>query len=90
MDRPRYSVVVPAFDEEALLPATLAALKEAMAAVPHRGEVVVCDNNSKDRTAEVARAAGARVVFEPRNHIARARKTSEQLSGPDLQQRRRR
>jgi glycosyltransferase involved in cell wall biosynthesis len=70
---PRYSVVVPAFDEESLLPGTLAALREAMAAVPHAGEVIVCDNNSTDRTAEVARAGGARVVFEPRNQIARAR-----------------
>jgi glycosyltransferase involved in cell wall biosynthesis len=36
-------------------------------------ELIVCDNNSTDRTAEIARAAGARVVFEPVNQIARAR-----------------
>ena len=36
-------------------------------------ELVVCDNNSTDRTAEIARAAGATVVFEPVNQIARAR-----------------
>ena len=72
---PRWSVVVPAFDEEALLPATLATIREAMAAVPFPGEIVVCDNNSKDRTAEVARAAGAIVAFEPVNQIARARNT---------------
>jgi len=70
---PRWTVVVPAFDEEALLPATLASIRDAMAAVPFPGEVVVCDNNSRDRTAEVARAAGARVVFEPVNQISRAR-----------------
>src|SRR5262245_12658348 len=44
-----------------------------MGAVPWPGEIVVCDNNSRDRTAEVARAAGARVVFEGPNQIARAR-----------------
>ncbi len=70
---PRYSIVVPAFDEEAGLPATLDSLRAAMAAVPWPGEVVVCDNNSTDGTAAVARASGARVVFEPRNQIARAR-----------------
>lgn len=70
---PRYAIVIPAFDEEAGLPATLASVGEAMAAVPWPGEVVVCDNNSSDGTASVARAAGARVVFEPRNQIARAR-----------------
>jgi glycosyltransferase involved in cell wall biosynthesis len=36
-------------------------------------ELIVCDNNSSDRTAEIARAAGATVVFEPVNQIARAR-----------------
>jgi glycosyltransferase involved in cell wall biosynthesis len=34
---------------------------------------VVCDNNSTDRTAQIARAAGAQVVFEPHNQISRAR-----------------
>lgn len=70
---PDYSIVIPAFDEEALLPATLASVRAAMAAVPWAGEVVVCDNNSRDRTRDVARAAGATVVFEAHNQIARAR-----------------
>jgi glycosyltransferase involved in cell wall biosynthesis len=35
--------------------------------------LIVCDNNSTDRTAEIARAAGANVVFEPVNQISRAR-----------------
>src|SRR5881397_2729601 len=38
-------------------------------------ELIVCDNNSTDRTAELARAAGATVVFESVNQIARARNT---------------
>jgi glycosyltransferase involved in cell wall biosynthesis len=42
---------------------------------PNGVEIVVCDNNSTDRTAEIARAGGARVVFEPLNQIARARNT---------------
>jgi glycosyltransferase involved in cell wall biosynthesis len=70
---PDYSIVLPAYNEEALLGATLGALRQAMAAVPLRGEVVVCDNNSTDRTPSVARAAGARVVFEEKNQISRAR-----------------
>src|ERR1035437_9156259 len=36
-------------------------------------ELIVCDNNSTDHTAEIARAGGATVVFEPINQIARAR-----------------
>ena len=72
---PDYSIVLPAYNEVALLPATLARLKEAMARIALRGEIVVCDNNSKDATAETARGAGARVVFEPVNQISRARNT---------------
>jgi glycosyltransferase involved in cell wall biosynthesis len=69
-----YTIVVPAFNEEALLPSTLAALHGAMQAQPAlRGEIVVVDNNSADGTADVARAGGARVVFEPVNQISRAR-----------------
>jgi cellulose synthase/poly-beta-1,6-N-acetylglucosamine synthase-like glycosyltransferase len=70
---PDYSIVIPAYNEEALLPGTLEQLRAAMAEAPFRGEVVVCDNNSNDRTGEAARAAGARVVFEPVNQISRAR-----------------
>jgi glycosyltransferase involved in cell wall biosynthesis len=58
----RTSVVVPAYDEEALLGACLASLAR-QTRPPH--EVVVVDNNSRDRTAEIARAHGARVVPEP-------------------------
>lgn len=72
----RVSVVIPAFNEEKLLPATLAAIRAAAADFERRGwewECVVCDNNSTDGTAAVARAAGALVVFEPVNQIGRAR-----------------
>ena len=56
------SVVIPALNEE-----------QPIAAVVHdclttglAGEVIVVDNGSTDRTAERARAAGARVVSEPK------------------------
>ncbi len=70
------SVVVPAFNEERLLPGSLAAIRGAMRAFDEAGwaaELIVCDNNSTDRTAEIAREAGTVVVFEPVNQIARAR-----------------
>ena len=71
---PRYSVVIPAYNEAQELPATVAAIKTAMAAQAAAGELVVVDNNSSDETATVARAHGAdQVVFEPINQIARAR-----------------
>ena len=49
------SVVFPVLNEEENLP-------EALASVAWADEVVVVDSHSTDRTAELARAAGARVV----------------------------
>ena len=74
----KISLVVPAFNEERLLGQTLEALKSAARAWETLGwsvELIVCDNNSTDGTAEIARKAGAIVVFEPVNQIARARNT---------------
>lgn len=71
-----YSLIVPAWNEETLLGSTLAnlqAVRDQLAAEGRHGELIVVDNNSTDRTAEMARAAGATVVFEPVNQIARAR-----------------
>lgn len=70
-----YSVVIPAYNEEACLPATLAALQCAMEAVPYRGEIIVVDNASTDSTTAVAERFGAAVVSEPFRQIARARNT---------------
>jgi glycosyltransferase involved in cell wall biosynthesis len=72
----KISIVVPAFNEERLLGESLGRIKSAANAFVRRGwtvELIVCDNNSSDRTAEIARNCGARVVFEPFNQIARAR-----------------
>jgi len=72
------SIVVPAFNEERVLGATLASIEAAGRSFDAAGigrELIVCDNNSTDRTAQIAAAAGARVVFEPINQIARARNT---------------
>lgn len=74
----KISVVIPAFNEEKLLAGTLESIQAAAGAFRRRGwecEVVVCDNHSTDRTGEIARAGGARVVFEPVNQIGRARNT---------------
>ena len=72
----KISIVIPAFNEERLIADTLQHIKLAAGVFRDRGwdtELIVCDNNSKDKTADLARAAGAKVVFEPINQIARAR-----------------
>jgi len=74
----KISIVVPAFNEEGGLAATLDSIRHAAAAFERRGwavQLIVCDNNSTDATAAIAHAAGAEVAFEPINQIGRARNT---------------
>jgi glycosyltransferase involved in cell wall biosynthesis len=59
-------VIIPAVDEEEAIGLVIAEIP------PSVQEIVVVDNGSHDRTAEVARDAGARVVSEPRRGYGRA------------------
>ncbi len=70
-----YSIVIPAYNEAAWLPQTIAAVNVAMSEHSLVGEIVVCNNNSTDATGALAEELGARVVFEPYNQISRARNT---------------
>src|SRR5437016_5136093 len=72
----KISIIVPAYNEEKLITSTLRSIAVAAEAFEEAGweaELIVCDNNSTDGTAELARAEGANVVFEPLNQIGRAR-----------------
>ena len=82
----KVSIIVPAFNEERLLGASLEVIKRAtreFSALGWDTELIVCDNNSTDRTAEIAREAGARVVFEPINQISRARNRGAEIATGD-------
>jgi glycosyltransferase involved in cell wall biosynthesis len=75
-----YSLIVPAYNEESLLPATLRALRREMEGMDGAGEIIVVDNNSTDRTPAIAAEAGARVVSEPVNQISRARNAGARVA----------
>jgi glycosyltransferase involved in cell wall biosynthesis len=78
----RFSIIIPAYNEEKFLPRLLDSIEVARAnysRAPDQVEVIVADNSSNDGTAEVAAAHGARVVTitkrrigAPRNGGARA------------------
>jgi glycosyltransferase involved in cell wall biosynthesis len=65
-DELEVSVVIPCLNEEDGIAAVVEAARDALAAAGIDGEVIVVDNASEDRSAELAAAAGARVVAEPR------------------------
>lgn len=82
----KLSIIIPAFNEQKLLPATLESVFTAAQTVSARRweyEVIVCDNNSTDGTAEIASARGAQVVFEPVNQIGRARNRGASVATGD-------
>jgi len=60
------AVIIPALDEEQSIGLVLAEIPKVAS------RVVVVDNGSRDRTAEIARAAGAEVVSEPRRGYGQA------------------
>ncbi len=69
------SFVVPAYNEERLLPACLEAIKAEIARTRCSAEVVVVNNASQDRTAEVALGfPDVRVVNEPLKGLVHARR----------------
>ncbi|HHF09346.1 MAG TPA: glycosyltransferase [Candidatus Atribacteria bacterium] len=53
------SIVIPTYNEEKILPRLLASIQKQ---IYKDWEVIVADNNSTDRTAEIAREFGARIV----------------------------
>jgi glycosyltransferase involved in cell wall biosynthesis len=60
------SVVIPCLNEESAIAEVVAWAWEGIARSGRTGEVIVVDNGSTDRSAEVALEGGARVVDEPR------------------------
>ena len=66
----RVSVVIPAYNEEETIARVIDEFRR-----PPVHEVVVVDNNSSDRTAEIAAAHGARVIPERQKGYGRALKT---------------
>lgn len=71
------SIVIPAYNEERYLPATLEALHQTM---PADIEILVVDNDSTDTTRAIAERYGARVIDEHEHNIARVRNTGAEAA----------
>jgi glycosyltransferase involved in cell wall biosynthesis len=86
-EAPRFSLVIPAYNEEVLLPRLLDTVECARRAYRGGGdaiEVIVADNMSTDRTAEVARALGCDVVSVEKRTIAAARNGGARIARGEI------
>lgn len=71
-EEPKYSIVIPAFNESARIPATLRSVVECIRSQGWNAEVIVVNDGSTDRTAEVVRdfaktAPELRLIENPGN-----------------------
>jgi glycosyltransferase involved in cell wall biosynthesis len=77
------SFVVPAHNEQACLPATLAAIHASARELNQEYEIIVVDDASTDATAEIARAQQARVVSVNHRQIAATRNSGARAANGD-------
>ncbi len=83
----RFSVIIPAYNEERYLPRLLESIEVARANYsggPDQIEVIVANNDSTDATAAVATARGARVVHVARRRISAARNGGARVSTGEI------
>lgn len=77
----KLSIIIPAFNEEKWLPATLAAIDDARI---DDMDVIVVDNESTDMTREIATEHGAHIVDEPEHNIGKVRNTGASNTNADV------
>ena len=77
---PFVSVIIIALNEEAAIAQVIHSVPRTVA-----GEIIVVDNGSRDRTAEIAAAAGARVVAEPVPGYGRAFRAGLRSLSPECE-----
>jgi glycosyltransferase involved in cell wall biosynthesis len=70
---PRFSILIPARNEENFLPGCLESIKTAATPFPDQVEIIVALNRCTDRTEEIALKHGATVVREDGKNLARIR-----------------
>lgn len=80
----KFSVVIPARDEEARIGACLRSIETAARPYPGEVETVVVVNRCRDRTEEIARDLGARVVREDARNLSAIRNAGARAAHGDI------
>jgi glycosyltransferase involved in cell wall biosynthesis len=57
---PEISLIMPCYNEQAVIPYTIPQLVQAFEQAGHRLELIACDNGSRDRTSEIIKSLAAK------------------------------
>jgi len=82
MDKPLVSIVIPAYNEQKNIKKCLESIKAQDYTGPR--EVIVCNNNSSDNTAQIALDEGVLVVFESRPGVIFAREAGTRIAKGEI------
>ena len=81
---PRFSILIPARNEETFLPRCLESIGVAATSFPDQVEIIVALNRCTDRTEEIALIHGAKVVHEDGRNLARIRNAAARAATGDI------
>jgi len=73
MNSLKFSVIIPVYNEEKILPSCIKKIKEQLG--NFNTEIIVIDNNSSDNSFEIAKQLGVKVIKELKQGVGQARKT---------------
>ncbi len=76
-----FSFIIPALNEEDLIAECINSIKRQKKVV---GEIIMVDNGSKDKTAEIAKKLGCKVVKEEKRGVSHARNKGAKLAKGDI------
>lgn len=80
----RLSIIILAYNEEKLLPETLRHVRAAMERLSGQCELIVVDNESTDKTREIAESFGAAIVTESVKNIGAIRNSGAKVANGDV------
>jgi glycosyltransferase involved in cell wall biosynthesis len=80
----RYSFIIPAYNEEALIGRTIDVLRASASDLKGGFEIIVADDDSNDRTPEIARLKADRVIDVKKRQIAAVRNAGASIAQGEI------
>jgi glycosyltransferase involved in cell wall biosynthesis len=80
----KFSIIIPARNEEKLIGKCLDSIKVASEPYPGEVEMIVCINRCTDKTEEIARNYGAKIVYDESKNLAKIRNTAAKSATGDI------